>query len=510
MAELPAQHWADRAVDQLLAERGSGPFLVASGISPSGRIHVGNLREVLTADIICRVLRERGLQARLIFVADDYDSLRKVYPFLDPQRYAPYVGAPLSEIPAPEGEGTYAEYFLRPFLASLERLKVSAECIRASHLYRSGALLPQILQALHARDTIAQILARITGKEIEPDWSPFMPQCSQCKSLLSTTLLAWDPNQQTVTYRCTPCALQETVPILGHGKLTWRVDWPARWAALRVDVEPFGKDHGGKGGSYDTGKEIVAQVFGFRAPFPLVYEWIRLKGMGDMSSSKGNVVAVDEVLEVIPPDVLRYFITRPAPKVSLALDLTDQMLTLVDEVDDVTKKQRDPRAVQLSQAGGFLPIGIPFNHLVNVVQVAQGDLTRVKEILRRTGYSWTSDQALDDRCRYALRWLDRFAPDDVKFRVQPQLPHCARSLPPNIRAALTTLAAAIAQPAKTSEDFHRAFYDTAALHNLPVADLFRAFYLALIGKERGPRAGWFTEIIGPLFVAQRLREAAAP
>lgn len=509
MAELPAQHWADKAVDQLLAERGNGPFLVASGISPSGRIHVGNLREVLTADIICRVLRERGVAARLIFVADDYDALRKVYPFLDPAVYKQYVGAPLSEIPAPQGSGTYAEFFLQPFLASLQRLKIDAECIRASELYRSGTLLPQIIQALRARDTIAEILAHVTGKEIEPGWSPFMPQCSRCKSLASTQLTAWDEQQQTITYHCEPCAFEETVPIVGHGKLTWRVDWPARWAALRVDVEPFGKDHGGKGGSYDTGKEIVSAVFGFRAPFPLIYEWIRLKGLGDMSSSKGNVVAVDEVLEVVPPDVLRYFITRPAPKVSLALDLAGQMLNLVDEVDDESKKQRDARAVALSQAGGFVPIGIPFNHVVNVVQVAQGDLNRVKEILRRSHYTWSSDAALDERCGYALRWLERFAPDEVKFSVQPELPACAREFSPAVRAAFNTIASRLEQPGLSAEDIHRAFYDAATQHDVPIAELFRAFYLAVIGKERGPRAGWFAEIIGPAFVAQRLRAAAA-
>ncbi len=509
MAELLAQHWADKAAAQLVAERGTGPFLVASGISPSGRIHVGNLREVLTADILCRVLRERGITARLVFVADDYDALRKVYPFLDPAVYTPYVGAPLSEIPAPQGDGSYAEFFLQPFLASLQRLKIDAEVLRASTLYRDGALLTQILQALRARDTIAEILTRVTGKDIEADWSPFMPQCSRCKSLASTQCTGWDDAQQSITYRCAPCAHEETVPIVGHGKLTWRVDWPARWAALGVDAEPFGKDHGGKGGSYDTGKEIASAVFGARPPFPLIYEWIRLKGLGDMSSSKGNVVAVDEVLEVVPPDVLRYFITRPAPKASLALDLAGQMLNLVDEVDDETKKQRDARAVALSQAGGFVPIGIPFNHVVNVVQVAQGDLARVKEILRRTGYTWSSDAALDERCQYAQRWLARFAPDDVKFSVQPELPGCARGLGAGLRAAFSDAAARLDQPGLNGEDIHRALYEAAGAHNVPMAELCRAFYLAVIGKERGPRAGWFAEIIGPAFVAARLREAAA-
>jgi len=81
--EQQIRHWADKTVDQLIAEKGNGPFLIASGISPSGRIHVGNAREVVTADIINRVLKERGIETRFVFIADDYEPLRKVYPFLD-------------------------------------------------------------------------------------------------------------------------------------------------------------------------------------------------------------------------------------------------------------------------------------------------------------------------------------------------------------------------------------------------------------------------------------------
>ena len=97
-------HWADKTVDQLISERGNGPFLIASGISPSGRIHVGNAREVVTADIINRVLKERGIDTKFIFIADDYEPLRKVYPFLDEEIFEQYVGTPISEIPAPSGE----------------------------------------------------------------------------------------------------------------------------------------------------------------------------------------------------------------------------------------------------------------------------------------------------------------------------------------------------------------------------------------------------------------------
>ena len=512
MTDAAALHWADKAVDQIIAERGCGPFLLSSGISPSGHIHVGNLREVLTADVLHRVLAERGIATKLIFVADDYDPLRKIYPFLDPAVYESQVGKPLCDIPSPSGEPiSYAEHFIRPFAASLKELKIEAEIIYASTLYREGTLATQIVQAMNHRDTIAEILNRVTGKEIEPAWSPFIPQCEECGSMSATRVVAWHPDTQEITYACDLCAFERTVPVVGRGKLTWRVDWPAKWAALHVHIEPCGKDHGGKGGSYDTGKEICDKVFGWPAPFTLVYEWIRLKGMGDMSSSKGNVISVAQMLEVMPPDVLRYFITRPAPKLSLALDPVSQLLNLVDEVDDESRKQRDARAVALSQAGGFTPIGIPFNHLVNVLQVAQGNFETLKTILARTGYTWSSDAALAERCAYAARWLDRFATDDYKFKVHQALPETAAQLSQADRAALGTLADRLAAtPDMGAEDIHRTMYATATESGMDMGALCKAFYRVIIGKERGPRAGWFAAIIGLPFVCERLREAARP
>jgi lysyl-tRNA synthetase class 1 len=87
----------------------------------------------------------------------------------------------------------------------------------------------------------------------------------------------------------------------GEAKLPWRIDWPARWNALGVTVEPFGKDHASPGGSFSTGRRICKEIFGSPAPEPVPYEWINLKGQGAMSSSKGIAIPIDAMVEVIPP-----------------------------------------------------------------------------------------------------------------------------------------------------------------------------------------------------------------
>jgi lysyl-tRNA synthetase class 1 len=161
------------------------------------------------------------------------------------------------------------------------------------------------------------------------------------------------------------------------GKLTWRVDWPARWQVLGVTAEPFGKDHASRGSSYDTGKRIVREVFGGEPPYPVPYEWIALKGQGDMSSSKGNLVSIVNLTQTIPPEVVRYMIFRVKPMRSITFDPGLPLLNLVDEYDDVSAHNRDQRAAELARLEGMPPLGIPFKHLVHLVQITEGDMDKL-------------------------------------------------------------------------------------------------------------------------------------
>ncbi|HEU4402422.1 MAG TPA: class I tRNA ligase family protein, partial [Candidatus Polarisedimenticolia bacterium] len=91
MPHVHETHWADEVAEEIL-KASPGPHEISTGISPSGEIHIGNLREVITADVVHRALKERGAQVILNYVADNFDPLRKVYPFLDAAVYAPLVG----------------------------------------------------------------------------------------------------------------------------------------------------------------------------------------------------------------------------------------------------------------------------------------------------------------------------------------------------------------------------------------------------------------------------------
>ncbi|HXV75850.1 MAG TPA: lysine--tRNA ligase [Candidatus Polarisedimenticolaceae bacterium] len=503
---VTTRHWADEIAD---AVRGSGPPVISTGISPSGEIHIGNMREVLTADAVFRALRDQGVDARFNYVADNFDPLRRVYPFLDAETYAPLVGRPLSEIVCPCGEhASYSEHFLRPFLAALDELGVTVEVERADEMYKSGRMSPYIIRALERRDQIATILSELTGKRVDDDWSPFNPLCPDCDRITQAKVDGFDVVKRLVHYSCA-CGARGSVPMAGGGKLVWRIDWPARWILLGVTVEPFGKDHASDGGSYDTGVRIVREVFGGEPPYPVPYEWIRLKGQGDMSSSRGNVLSIGAMLEVVPPEALRYLVIRERPTRAINFDPGLPLLQLVDELDDVEARGRNERAVELSRAGEFAAVGVPFKHLVVVAQSARFDAESVLAALRRSGYGELDREAVETRLAYARRWLERFAPEEIRFVVAERLPAEASALTPPQRRFLATLADRI-EGMSEGKRIHEIIYDLApSVDGATSGELFEAIYLALLGKRRGPRAGLFIASIGWEFCAARFREAAA-
>jgi lysyl-tRNA synthetase class 1 len=495
-------HWADvcaENVRQDIAHR------VATGITPSGPIHIGNMREVVTGDLVYKAMVDRGLTAELIYIADDFDPLRKVYPFL-PERYAEYIGMPLCDIPCPCGEcRNYAEHFLAPFLNALDQMDVKPTVIRQSEQYRSGAYTSEIRRVIEHRNEIREILERVSGRTLPEDWSPFYPICGGCGRIINVPILNHDPERHLVTYRC-DCGHEGVADYSkGEGKLVWRVDWPMRWSSLGVTVEPFGKDHAAAGGSYDTGKEIVSTVFNGEAPFPVMYEWISLKGKGAMASSTGVAITIDSMLEIVPPDVLRYLIARTRPEKAITFDPGMGLISLIDEYDRVVQAG-DSREFEFCNISS-VHTGIPVRHMVTVVQIAGND-EAILEILKRSGYDALNRDAILQQARRVKVWLDKYAPEMVKFEVQDKLPAEADSINEEERAGLSALLSSITTIDEwNAGNLHNAVYSAGEDSGVNPKSIFRALYLVFLGKERGPRLGWFLEALNPEFVTRRLIEA---
>jgi len=496
-------HWADVVAKEALEK--SNRYIVASGITPSGNIHIGNMREVLTADAVYRALRDAGGDATLIYIADTYDPLRKVYPFLD-DNYEEHVGKPLSEIPCPCTDHTsYAEHFLEPFIDSMEKLGIHPVIHHADKLYKEGAFVDAIKTALVKRDEIAKILEEVSSRTLEPDWNPFNPICNDCGKLTTTNVTGFDPDAETVDYSCS-CGSTGTVSMQGGGKLTWRVDWPARWPILGVTIEPFGKDHASAGGSYDTGKRISAEIYDYPAPHPIVYEWIMLKGKGAMSSSTGVTVSISDMLEILPPEVLRYLIIRSKPEKHIEFDPGLPLLNLIDEYDNLDESL-DIRAYQLSQAGRDRSVKIPFRHMVTAIQIADHSFDYLLTVLERGGYDVTDVEKVRQRAFNVDKWLESFAPPMVKFSIQNTLPPEVRNFNAQQRQVMKILSERM-PGYEDGQAIHDGIYNIAREVDMNPKKLFQTIYQALLGTKSGPRLGYFLVSMDRDFVVERFRAAS--
>jgi lysyl-tRNA synthetase class 1 len=428
-------HWADVLAEELL-ERGSEHTL-ATGITPSGPIHVGNLREVLTTEAVHRAVQDQGGSSTLLYVGDTYDPLRKVYPFLEDHPeidYADHVGEPISTVPAPDGEHeSFAHRFLSPFLDALAELGIDPEIRLAHELYESGAYREAIEQAIDHGETIRGILNDVAGRDLEPGWVPFNPRCPDCGRFSEAEITASDGTSLEI--RCS-CGFTGSLDALdpGAGKLPWRVDWPARWAFLGVSFEAFGKDHAASGGSWDTAVPIAEQVYGIDPPGHEVYEWIHVEGEGAMSSSRGTGIAAQDVLEVTPPEVLRFLFMRYRPNKHVEFDAGEGLLDLVDgydramtelEEEGTSDELRDPeRVLELSQPSGEMPEHpsqhVSMRHLARLVDIYE-DTEEVLASVRRSGHieevTDAEEGLLRSRIERTRAWLATFAPEDAQFRL---------------------------------------------------------------------------------------------
>ncbi len=508
--------WADQISKKVLESKSKSGNLFATGVTPSGPIHVGHGREVMTAELVYRLVKKSDKKARLIYIADDFDNLRKVYPFL-PKSFKEHVGKPLSSIPDPEGcHSTYADHFLDPFFESLEELGVEIERLSATEMYQQGKFKEQITTALKNRDKIAKIISEGTGRDIPDDWQPFDPLCSGCGRIDSAKITDIDYENTKVKYICGACKHEgEADWSKGEGKLPWRVDWPARWQMLGVTVEPFGKDHAAAGGSYEVGEVISKEVFNYQAPYPIPYEFIYLKGeKGKMASSTGNVVSLDDLLKMTPPQIIRYMFATKRPNRHIEFDPGEGLIKMVNQYSNLEEQAKagdltgaDRIVYEISQVEGQsnLPVA-SFRHLVEAYQAAQGNIEEIKRILKNTGHKedLEDERALKEQISRVEFWLENYAPDKYKFEVRKEVPDV--DLSSKQKELLVKIAEEMVSKDLEAEEIHNLIYETGKSLGLKPRESFEPIYLSLIGQNSGPKAGWFIAMLEKNFVIERFKQ----
>jgi lysyl-tRNA synthetase class 1 len=284
---------------------------------------------------------------------------------------------------------------------------------------------------------------------------------------------------------------------------------------LGVDIEPFGREHASAGGSYDTGARLMQEVYEAEAPLPVPYDSIHMVGdTKKMSASKGTALSAEEGLELLPAEVIRYFMLRSPLNTPLYFDPINGVVRLMDDFAALAAKadrtESEEQLLYICTRGveAKTVSRVPFSHLVASYQAALKDADKTLDIIRRTEHAQIVDEDGDiirDELKFIDAWLEKRAPEDVKFALQDTVD--AAMFSPAQKAYMNGLADKIAGAPEDADGewFHQAIYGFKDYEGLGPKDLFTTLYQALIGKDSGPRAGWFLSILPRDWLIKRLR-----
>ncbi len=528
--------WADEAADRVLARDPDEPVVIKGGVSPSGVPHVGHLNELLRGWFVAEALRDRGYDVRQVFTSDDRDALRKIPRRLataefelvdlgddrvDAAALGRNLGVPYTAIPDPIAgcdHDSYGDHFTDLLRQSADLLGVPVEFESNTALYESGAFEPATRTALARADEVRTVLGDYQSG-VDDGYVPFMAQCAECDRL-TTDVGPVDLGSGTVDYRCTGMTAggqeiegcgNEGTATLRAGKLPWRVEWPAQWTTLDVDFEPFGKDHAE--GSWPSGCALAERVFERDPPVPLTYEWFTLGGEA-LSSSDGNVLTARELLDLLGPEVVRYFFALDPQKArDLDVERLDRLADGFDRLERVALGREDDESLRpfAERVYPFLVDEVRDDRLrvpyaVAAVLGMTDDRDLRLRIARDEGHLPTDAPEVEleaalARVDRARRWAAQTG-NRYDYRIQADLPDV--SFDDETAAALDDLADTVAAGAD-GEAIQSAIYETARDHGIDVGDFFAAGYRLFFDDTEGPRLGEFLGDLDRGFVVERLR-----
>ncbi len=487
--------WASAVAEEVLARhKDEDLYTVAAGISPSGVVHFGNFRDVITAHMVREALKEKGKKARLIFSWDNFDRLRKV-PAGVPESFAEHIGKPLSKIPDPFGElSSYAERFQQPFMEAMQKLGIEIEYRNQTELYESGTYDEHIKLAMNERQKIADVLLSfMTEKAMKEKGidanvyrENFYPISiySRFTGKDSTKILKYD-GDMTVTYYCAEAKKEDTVDLRKDhiAKLSWKVDWPMRWGYEKVRFEPGGVDHASPGGSYDVSSRLAEDIFKIIPPIFVGYMFVGIRGLGaKMSGSKGNAVSPLDLLDIYDPKLLLWLYQRKDPDQSFELAFDSEIYRQYDEYD---------KDHGINQA-------VSFRQLVGFGQIVQWQEDKLATVLRELGLDYDKN-IISQRLPLAKNWLMKYNPDEVVVLNDQPNKEYFEGMDDKRKKFIQRLHEELtAKPEASIADLEFLAYQIPKDQNMSEAELkkeqrefFKDVYHLLIGKDTGPRLGTF-------------------
>jgi lysyl-tRNA synthetase class 1 len=486
--------------------------------TPSGIPHVGTLRGAIIHDVAAKALKKSGHSVKYTFFSNDYDPMDGMPSYLDANVYTEHMGKPFFAIPAPDGKGNLGEFFISELYELMKGLGCDFVPMRDSEQYKSGRYDEVIKKVLDNSDKIRKIYKNVAGSDKGEDWIPFTPICEKCGKIGTTRAYEWDGEK--VSYKCEEsmvdwakgCGYEGKVsPYGGTGKLPWKVEWPSKFAALGIDVEGEGKDHSSAGGSRDLANAICQEIFGIKPPYDLPYEFIIFKGR-KMSKSKGVGITARDVYNSLPPELIRFILTRNINRV-VDLDLDGMAVaSLYDEYDRAYKAFTGEidfpdlaDTFELAQVKSDFSKGyrMKFSKVAHAMQIPNLDVHKIAEEEKGVKLDESETEELEERIKYARIWLEKFAPDNFKFEIQKTMPSV--KLNDDQRKIIQALKEIYeTKPEWKGDELQAEIFGLKERLNTTPKEIFGAIYTLFIGKDSGPQAGFLIASLDRELVLERL------
>jgi lysyl-tRNA synthetase class 1 len=495
-----------------------------SGLGASGIPHIGSLGDVIRAYGVKLALETQGRRAEFVAYSDDLDGLRKV-PAGMPESLRNFLGRPVSLVPDPYNcHESYAVHVNSLLRDAMDACGVEYVFHSATEDYRKGVLTEQIRKILSSAERVGEIVKDEVGQEKFTETLPYFPICGSCGRIYTTRAKTFDPRTDTLVYACegtseikgqpiSGCGYKGEVDIReGRGKLPWKGEFAARWTALNINFEAYGKDIAD---SVRVNDRICEEVLNHPPPYHVRYELFLDKGGQKISKSKSalDVITPQTWFKYAPPNSLNLLMfKRITGARNIGVEDIPTFVNELNQLEDVyfgLKKVNDEKEAAklrgLYEYSYFLKpppepsLHVPYNLLVYLVTVSPPDKRAeyVESKLREYGYlkdglTLSVKQEVD----YATNWAKDFQ----------EIPETKIEITNPQRLALEDLIVIVRK--ETDERIlQNSIFNLAKKYAIEPSEFFRLLYTILLGSPRGPRLGPYIKAMGNENVARALGRA---
>lgn len=518
--------WYDKTAFELIErEKRLGRCLdlirTESGLGASGFPHIGSLGDALRNLAVAMGVKVQGYNAELIAFSDDKDGLRKVPAGL-PEEMEKWLGYPVSSIPDDFGDchdsfGAHMSSLLRD---ALDTCGAEYHFMSGTKVYEEGVLNCEIVTIMDNATKVGEIIKDTLGQEKYTDTLPYFAVCESCGRIYTTNAYEYVPQERKVLYRCEGMELRgkwldgceyegEQNITDGKGKLSWKVEFAARWKALDIRFEAYGKDIAD---SVRVNDRICREILGYEPPMHAQYEMFLDRGGQKISKSEGNVFTPQVWYRYASPQSLNLLIFKRF--VGTKSGSVEDIQSHADELDDIEDiyfgKRKIKDLMEEAKLKGLYEYcwmmkppkepeaHVPFNLMTNLARITPRDSEEafIKEKLEAYGYLKEGDKGIDRRLRYALNWVEDFGKLELK---KVELTKDEVKVVKDLIEAL--------ESAETEDAYQSVVFDVARTHNVKPRNLFKILYTILLGRSQGPRFGPYVSAIGKDSVILELGKA---